>query len=60
MQWDTSVIKLFGFQRFLNPGNQKKPENVGTWKPMSDSQETSQIEMLRKPRKLTETYETYY
>ena len=54
----TSVIKHFSFHRSLNLGNLKKPlktRKLGTWELMSLFVETSQIRMLRKPKKPTET-----
>lgn len=56
---DTSVIKHFSFHRSLNLGNLKKPlktRKLGTWELMSLFVETSQICMLQKPKKPTETY----
>ena len=54
----TSVIKHFSFHRSLNLGNLKKPlktRKLGTWELMSLFVETSQICMLQKPKKPTET-----
>ena len=48
-----------GFWTQKTNKNQQKPENLETWRPRSHFPETSHVCMFKKPKKPTETTETY-